>query len=191
MSQILVSKPVETSSLTDEGFVQLLTKYQPDLQVFILGLSASRTDVDDILQEVNLALWRKRQSYRSEQDFRRWAFGFAMLEVRSFRTRTAKDRLKFSDATIEKLAADWSAYWQFADDQREALNQCLEKLGPKERNHITAFYSSGMTAHQIADDTKAPLSTVYKILTRARHSLRDCVHRSLAHNLPHSTPVSE
>jgi RNA polymerase sigma-70 factor, ECF subfamily len=190
MSLGVVSEPVEATDATDEEFVRLLTRSQADLHVFILGLTPTRSDADDVLQEVNLALWRKRRFYLSGQDFRRWAFGFAMIEIRGFRTRSAKDRLKFSDATVETLAGDWSDHWNEVEDQREALTVCLEKLGPKEKQCITAFYGSGATVPQIAEQIDAPISTIYKILTRARNALRDCVQRSLARSCRHTTPYS-
>lgn len=187
MSQSVMTDTLEAHDGSDEEFVRLLTRSQADLHVFIIGLTPTRSDADDVLQEVNMALWRKRQSYQFGQDFRRWAFGFAMIEIRGFRTRSAKSRLKFSDATVEMLAADWPKYLNYAEDQREALTVCLEKLGSREKQCITAFYGSGTTVHQIAEQINVPLSTAYKILTRARHSLRDCVQRTLGQSQSSST----
>ncbi len=185
-----MSEPLPANEGSDEEFVRRLTRSQADLHVFIVGLTPTRSDADDVLQEVNMALWRKRHSYEFGQDFRRWAFGFAMIEIRSFRTRCAKSRLKFSDATVEMLAADWPNYWNHAENQREALTSCLEKLGSREKHCIAAFYGSGSTVHQIAEQINVPLSTAYKILTRARNSLRDCVQRTLGQSRSHGSPFS-
>lgn len=190
MSTSVVSEPVETAEGADEEFVRLLTRTQTDIYVFILGLTQTRSDADDILQEVNLALWRKRRTFEQGQDFRRWAFGFAMIAVRDFRTRSSRSLLKFSDATVEALAADWSEYWSDVEEQREALASCLEKLGTRERQCITDFYKAGASVHQIAEQINRPLSTVYKILARARAALRDCVQRTVDRNSRHTSPSS-
>lgn len=163
----------------DEEFVRLLTRTQTDLYVFILGLVQARSDADDVLQEVNMALWRKRHYFQPGLDFRRWAFGFAMIEVRDFRTRSSKCPLKFSDSTIEALSADWPDHWSDVEDQREALALCLEKLGSREKQCVIAFYRAEASVPQIAEQINRPLSTVYKILARARTSLRDCVQRTV------------
>lgn len=164
--------------LNDEEFVSRMTLSQRDLRTFLLGLTPSHADADDLLQEVNLSLWRKRAQYDPAQEFLRWAFGFAALEARSFRSRAAKGKLWFDEATIESLAGDWPRTTPFVDEMQQALAHCLKKLGDAERQVVEAKYRGQMSVKQIATDTGRPLSTVYKILTRALLSLRTCVKRS-------------
>lgn len=45
---------------SDDEFIRLFSKSQHSLYAFILGMTHSTADADDVLQEVNLALWRKR-----------------------------------------------------------------------------------------------------------------------------------
>ncbi len=85
----------------DEVFISRMNAAQRQLRAFLVGLAPSATDADDVLQEVNLALWRKRDQYDPSQDYLRWAFGFAALELRSHRRKAAQDRHWFSEATIE------------------------------------------------------------------------------------------
>ena len=159
----------------DEHFVSQMTASQRALRTFILGLVPDQVAADDLLQEVNLALWRKRELYDSSQDFVRWAFGFAALEVRRYRSRAANDRLWFSDDTIEALASDWPEANDFLDDCERALARCLQKLGNDESQVVKAKYRQRQTAKQIAESMNRPLSTVYKILQRALTSLRHCI----------------
>jgi RNA polymerase sigma-70 factor (ECF subfamily) len=165
----------------DEDFVSKLTLCQPALQVYVVGLTPCRGDADDVLQEVNLALWRKRNQYKSDQDFTAWAFGFAMLELRNFKSKSAKSRLWFSDAAIQELATDWPQDVTFAEDRRDALALCLQRLAEYDRSVVTAFYGRGAKADEIAIETGASLNRIYKTLTRVRSLLRDCVRRSLSH----------
>ena len=164
----------------DDEFVRRITAVQRDLQAFIVGMTPNQADVDDLLQEVNLALWRKRHLYDSRQGFLRWAFGFAVVQIRSHRTRTAKSRLWFSDAVFDSLAASWHHDSSYSEQRREALAGCLQKLGGVERRLVSAFYAKQATAQELADEAGRPVSTVYKMLNRARESLRACVKRSLS-----------
>lgn len=163
--------------MNDEEFVSRLTACQRDLRAFVLGIVPQHVDADDVLQEVNLALWRKKHLFDPDQDFLRWAFGFAALEVRSFRSRLAKSRLWFSEETIQTLANEWPDANSFHEDCQHALASCLQKLADAEHEVIEAKYRKRMTTKEIAADTGKPLSTVYKTLTRAIASLRDCVKR--------------
>jgi RNA polymerase sigma-70 factor (ECF subfamily) len=177
ISTALMTGSADETSMRDEDFVRLMTAGQRDLRAFILGLAPQQVDADDILQEVNLALWRKRHLYNHDENYLRWAFGFAALEVRSFRSRSAKGRLWFSDTAIESLAEGWPQASSFRDDCRQALAACLKKLGRVEREVIDAKYNKRLSVKDIAASTGRPESTVYKILNRGRESLRACVKR--------------
>jgi RNA polymerase sigma-70 factor (ECF subfamily) len=170
----------QVDSESDERFIQSFTSCQRALRAFIVGLTPSSADADDILQEVNLALWRKRHLYDQEQEFLRWACAFAVLEIRSFRRRSAKSRLFFDDAALDSLAMDWPYDVSLADQRREALKFCLTKLSTQQLEVITNYYGNRATAQQLAERFERPLSTIYKVLTRAREMLRDCVRSQLS-----------
>ena len=164
-----------SARLNDEQFITHVTSAQRALRAFIVGLIGNPVDADDLLQEVNLALWRKREKYDPAYDFKRWAFGFVLMEVRRYRRRSATDRLRFSDGAIEALAADWQKEAGFVEQCNRALAGCLRKLGETEREVIAARFGRRQSVKQIAEATRKPLSTVYKILNRALESLRICV----------------
>ena len=92
---------------SDDEFIRRFTNCQRDLRAFIVGMTPTKSDADDVLQEVNLALWRKRELYDPSQEFLRWAFGFALTEVRNFRSRSAKSRMWFNDSALESIATAW------------------------------------------------------------------------------------
>ena len=163
--------------MTDEEFVSQMTASQRDLRAFILGLLAHQGDTDDVMQEVNLALWRKREKYNPEHDFLRWAFGFAALEVRSFRSKAAKGRVRFSDSTAELLAEEWPRIETFVEDSRHWLADCIGRLSDLERSVLEAKYGKQMTVKQISTEIDKPLRTAYKLISRALESLRECVRR--------------
>ncbi|QEF97253.1 ECF RNA polymerase sigma-E factor [Stieleria maiorica] len=166
------------TTISDDEFVLRLTGSQRELKAFIFALVPHQGDADDLLQEVNIALWRKRHLYDKNQKFMRWATGFASLEVRSFRSRSAKSKLCFSDNAIEALAGEWPNTVSFADDCRHALATCIQKLGRKERRIIEDRYTKGLSVKEIAAESDKPISTVYKILGRAHEALCECVKRT-------------
>jgi RNA polymerase sigma-70 factor (ECF subfamily) len=176
----MTSRAEGAGACNDDEFIRQFTRSQTDLRRFIVGMAPTRADADDVLQEVNLALWKKRHLYDPSQDFRRWAFGFALLEIRSFRSRATKGKLWYCDTALDSLAVAWPAEATFDEHCREALANCLKKLGGVEHQVVTAYYAKQATAKELADRTGKPLSTVYKTLTRARESLRLCVKRTMS-----------
>ncbi|QDU55032.1 sigma-70 family RNA polymerase sigma factor [Aeoliella mucimassa] len=165
-------------SRDDEGFVTAIAQSQRDLRAFIVSLIPHSVDADDVLQEVNLALWRKRHTYDSEQLFLRWAIGFAAMEVRSFRSRDAKSRLWYSEEAIMALTSDWTATDSFREETHRMLSGCIDKLGDQQRSFIEERYRNQASVKQIATQTGKPASTVYKILAKSIRALRECVKRS-------------
>ena len=162
----------------DEGFVTAIAKCQRDLRAFIASLIPHSVDADDVLQEVKLALWRKRHTYDEKQLFLRWAIGFAAMEVRSFRSRDAKNRLWYSEETIKALTSDWTASDAFREETHRMLSGCIEKLGEQQREVIEQRYRNQLSVKQIASQAGKPASTVYKILAKSIRALRECVKRS-------------
>ena len=164
----------------DGEFIQALTQCQRDLRAFILGMTPTKTDADDVLQEVNLALWKKRDLYDRNQSFLRWAFAFAVVQIRLFRNRAAKKQLWLNDAILDSVAEAFHHDSQIAEQRRDALRFCIRKLGPTEHRFINSFYGKQHSARELAESTGKPLSTVYKTLARARRALHECVERTLA-----------
>ena len=170
----------ESDGEGDQAFMQVLTRFQRDLRAFVIGMTPTLADADDILQEVNLALWKKRRLYDRNRQFLSWALGFAVMEVRNFRNRAAKNKLWLNDEILELVAESFPDDSQLFEQQRDALSNCVQKLGAIERQFVTDFYRNQCSAQALAEVSGKPLSTVYKTLTRARIALRACVERTLA-----------
>jgi RNA polymerase sigma-70 factor, ECF subfamily len=170
----------EVDSDNDDAFMQSLTRRQRELRAFIIGITPTIADADDVLQEVNLALWKKRRLYDRNHDFLHWAIGFAAMEIRNYRNRAAKSKLWFNDDLLKLVAETHQQASTFAEQRRDALSDCVQRLGTMERQFILDFYRNECSAQELASVSGKPLSTVYKTLTRARRALRECIERKLA-----------
>jgi RNA polymerase sigma-70 factor, ECF subfamily len=163
----------------DDRFIRLFSKSQCSLYAFILGMTHNSVDADDLLQELNVALWKKRTSYDPQQEFLRWALGFARIEIKNYRRKNAKARLLFSDDVLNTLAQDWPSDMSYHEQRLAALASCVKKLGSVEYQFISGFYRRNASVNQLAELHSTPASTVYKILSRAREALHRCVQRTI------------
>jgi RNA polymerase sigma-70 factor (ECF subfamily) len=88
---------------------------------------------------------------------------------------------QLSDATCELLAVDASRGADLFDFRREALQKCLGKLAPRDRQLVQRCYSHADASFKAAaDEMGRPVNTVYKALNRIRRSLHECIDRTLA-----------
>lgn len=163
----------------DDRFIRLFSKCQCNLYAFILGMTHNAADADDLLQELNVALWKKRRSYDPQHEFLRWAIGFARIEIKNYRRKNAKTRLLFSDDVLNTLAADWPSDVSYHEQRLAALASCVKKLGSVEYQFISGFYRKNVSVNKLAELHDTPASTIYKILNRAREALYRCVQRTI------------
>jgi hypothetical protein len=68
-----------------------------------------------------------------------------------------------------------------AEQRRQALRSCLEKLPEADRLLLDQRYAApGTTIRQLAAETGDTANVLYKALARIRRQLLDCVDRVLA-----------
>ena len=85
----------------------MVTRYQQRVYLFILSLLPNPADAEEVLQETNLVLWRKFEEFEPGTNFKAWAFQTAYYKIQSFLSRQERDRARFGDEFLEKVAAKW------------------------------------------------------------------------------------
>jgi len=89
----------------DEQIVQLIAGSQDRLFAYVLTLVPDRTVARDILQEANLVLWRRRESFAPGTSFAAWAYKIAFMQVLAHRRDLGRDRhVFFSEELMGQLA---------------------------------------------------------------------------------------
>jgi len=160
-------------------FIQLFTKHQYALNAFISSLVPRREDIDDVMQETSLALWRKWADYDVSRDFFRWACGIAHIEVLRHHRKKATDRLWFNEELIEVLAFEMLEDTALFELRRNALDSCLKKLRESDRTVIELRYQAGMTVEKVAELLGRTTRTVHRTMARIRRALHNCISVSI------------
>jgi len=161
-------------------FVPLFTKAQRPLYLFILGLTGSPQDAEEILASTNLVIWSKSDQFQEGTSFFAWACQIARYEVLQHRQRFRRDKLKFSDEFVDTVAEESISQLDDSDLRRQALDQCLQKLPSRDRELIRERYRPGTTGKEVASSLGRPQNAVYQSLGRIRRVLLECIQRRLA-----------
>ncbi len=161
-------------------FVQLFTKLQRRLFLFILSQVGSPADAEEVLQETNVIIWSKYHQFQLGTNFFAWAGMIATYEIRKFRDRRRDRRLQFSDDFLSQVSAEAIELSDELELRREALNECLHRLKPDDRELIQARYAPGENGLKVAEKLGRPTNSVYQSVGRIRKVLFDCVTRRLA-----------
>lgn len=163
-----------------ETFVRLLIHHQDDLFRYIYSLLPHYDDARDTLQETCVALFRKLDGYDPAKPFLAWAYGFAYLEVLKARHRSSRAVRPFSDDLVNVLARERQAQDAELHLRLQALESCLEKLPPADRDLIRERYTKNRPIEELIDQLGASRRTLFRNLDRLRRTLLDCITRTLA-----------
>lgn len=163
-----------------ERFVRLYSDSQLQIRAFIQTLIYGWTNVEEVLQETNVVIWKKRAVFDLDTNFMHWVKRIAYYEALRFRRDNKKKHQILSDKAIKYIAADAIEVENSIQQESKALECCIEKLVAKDRNLIQKRYIEGISVQAISDELERPSRSIYTSLKRIRNSLRMCVLRSLA-----------
>ena len=174
----------EENSETDDGeaFVRYFSKYEGNVRAFVASLLHDWSGVDEVVQSASLVMWRKFDQFDrsgSEKSFLNWAFTIARFEVMKYRSKAARDRLVFSDDVQQLLDAEAETIAVTQSERESALQVCLGKLAPAQRELIDATYGSGVSIKDASETLGRSPTALYKALARIRDSLHACIERAL------------
>ena len=162
-----------------EDFVQLFTKWQRRLFLFILAQVPNLVDAEEVLQETNLVIWRKAHTFQPGTNFYGWCCRIAVLEVLKHRERHRRSAIALSDSFLEVIAAEARDNAEDLEDRRQALLLCLGRLDSADRELIRLRCATE-TGKSLAQKLGRPANSVYQSLSRIRRALLECVKRRLA-----------
>ena len=154
-----------------DRFMKLLVGHQGRLYQYVRMLMPRGQDVDDVLQQTFLVMWKKFDESYSEASFYAWATRIAYLEVLKIRDRKSRDVPVLDQAVLEQIADDEAREPDYLANLKTFLESCLDKLGPGDRELIERRYQPGALVGALAAELGRPVNSVSKSLGRIRRTL--------------------
>lgn len=171
-----------TTKLRDphEDFLRLWTHHEPEFRAFVRACVPRAAEVDEIMQDVSLAAWRKFSTLTDHAQFPRWACLIARYEILMARRRHARDRLVLDEDIVEKLAEEGAEEMSVRHRQLDALDDCIAKLPHERRELALAAYAPETSTKELAAQLGRTEGSLYQLLARIRQELLRCVERTFA-----------
>lgn len=161
-------------------FLRSFVLHEASIRAYVRRLLPSRADADDVMQRVALILWDKFDQFREDGDFRKWSLGVARYEVLAWLRDRSRDRLVLAGDVAEMIAGESSDREPLLEQQRAALQSCLERLNPNHRQLLLESYRAKAKIHEIAATSGRSIGAFYQWLHRMRRVLLDCVQKEVA-----------
>lgn len=167
--------------INEAEFEQIVRDTHGYVRAFIAGMGVSRSDVDDIAQDVYIELYKNFDRIPPEATPLQWLKGIARnLCLSHFRKSSRRGRLH-REALADLLARSESRLEAelVECDMREALDRCYQKLPERSRRLLVMCYQEKMTSSAMAQAVQSTAEAIRIALFRIRGSLKDCIVRSL------------
>lgn len=164
-----------------DRFVRLLMANHHKIYTYIFTLLPHHSDADDVMQEVTSVMLQHFEDFQEGTNFAAWGKKIAFYEILKYRRQQQSLPLSFEDEKTFRQIADYIEIHNDTIDQRlDALQDCIEKLNPKDKKIVVLRYQNERTMQNVAEVCGVHLATVYRAFERIHHILACCVRRTLA-----------
>ncbi len=159
----------------EAAFRQLFVRHREDASRVVYRMLGPSPEVEDVVQEVFLHVYRSLKTFRGDSRFSTWLYRLA-VNVTRMHLRRKRSRPRFADVDLPEGPAEDAVVLDPAEqvDQRarvRALYTLLEGITEKKREVIVLHDFEGMPAKEIADTLGIPVLTVRTRLFYARKEL--------------------
>ena len=159
----------EVSAGSREAFEDLFGRYREPVWRFFARRLPNPATVEELAQDVFVALLQNRVRYEPRAPFRAYLFGIAWNVLLAEKRRAARVREDPVVADVDHSGTTLDAsLW---------VRRALAGLDDEQRELVMLREYEGLTYEEIAALLRVPLNTVRSRLFRARMELRDVLSR--------------
>jgi RNA polymerase sigma-70 factor (ECF subfamily) len=123
-----------------------------------LGHPLNRDDLEDLVQDVVMAVWRKIGLYRGEAPLEGWIYRFCMLELKSYMRRSITRESR--SEKLDNETPDKGAHYESETDLYEDIYSGLNRIDSKYAQVIRLKHFGHLTFEEIAERLDVSSNTV-------------------------------
>lgn len=162
-----------------EDIVRVLMQRRAELIGYAWLVVGDPDVAEDVFQEVSVAVIRKADEIKDADHLKGWLYNAIRLQGLKARRDQSRRHQLLSPDVLEVLAEPPSNT-QDDSDKQAALRECVNRLQGTTRSILEMRYGQNLKPAAIAKTTGKNIQTIYKTITRAHSTLRDCVTERLA-----------
>ena len=162
-----------------ECFGVLMDRHLAAVRGRIRGMTRCTSDADDIMQEVQLKIWRHLGSYRSEASFRTWMTRVAVNEALQFYRKANCVPLVHACTELARLISPTESPLQacLRTELTERLKAAVERLPVKHKQAVILHNFKELSVEETAQELQATTPAVKTHLFRAKAALSKALLR--------------
>ena len=165
-------------------WLQLLTTHQRWLKTVILARLGEPSAVDDVFQEVAVAVIRARPVQGELKSVTGWLYRVAARQALLYRRKRGRERKLWHRIAAPEPSENDPLQWLLEDEQRLLVRQALRLLPGRDAEILMLKYSENWSIRKLSNHLGLTESAVESRLHRARKALRALLSRMLPEDLP-------
>lgn len=161
------------------AFRALFERHRSDVARLVWRMLNGPSDLDDVVQEVFVQVFRSLKDFRGQAKFSTWLHRVTVNVVLMHR-RSARSRPVLTEEAPSDLVADATQTLPDEDAERRermrAFQRLVARLADKKRVVFVLHELEGLSPAEIADIVGAPVLTVRTRLFYARREIEEMLH---------------
>lgn len=156
--------------LEGPNFERLFRDFFPPLMAFARKILGDEDDARDVVHQVFINLWEKRQEVDLSSSLKSYLF----TSVHNRSLNVIRDRKKFSSEEVPEVAGEWDVSAQIESmELEEKIRESIDSLPEKCREIFELNRFSGLKYSEIASKLGISVKTVENQMTKALKILRE------------------
>lgn len=178
-AEYLTDEEVLQRSLVERNFfAHIIERYESKLRMYIRRKSnASPADIDDLLQNVFIKVYKNMKEFDSSLRFSSWIYRICYHEMIDWYRREKRALHTSFDADenlIRTLASDDNtATIALSEEKKKVIHRALDSLDQKYKDIIELRFYEEKSYEEIADILRIPPGTVATHLSRVKKILKE------------------
>jgi RNA polymerase sigma-70 factor (ECF subfamily) len=156
--------------LDQDSFEKLFRSFFPPLMVFAKKILVDEDDAREVVQQVFISVWEKRQEIDLSTSLKTYLF----TSVHNRSLNVIRDRKKFSSADVPDLTGEWDVSSVIESmELEERIMEVVSSLPEKCREVFKLNRFDGLKYSEIAEHLNISVKTVENQMSKALRILRE------------------
>ncbi len=156
-----------------QAFDQLFRRYGNRLYFFSLGYLKSKTEAEEVVQEVFLKIWNNRKSLNPDLSFKAYIFKIAFRHIQELFQKISREQAYRHE--ILDSSVDFNNELDDRMNYQSLLNlvdRVIDELPPRQREILVRRRKLGFSVKEIAEELGIAPKTVENHLTEALRTIK-------------------
>ncbi|MCD2421130.1 RNA polymerase sigma-70 factor [Niabella pedocola] len=153
-------------------FSRLYEQYSGDLYLALIRLVKSEAEAEEILQDIFLNLWEKRETLNIQYSIKAYLYRIAENKASDFFRKLKRDRRLYEHI---KHTASLQYLYEGPENSQELalLEEAMEILPPQRKKIFYLCKMEGRSYREVSDLLGISTSTINDHIVKATHAIRE------------------